>query len=209
MKYSILGEGKRRVKSIFSYRKEYDRAFNKSNRSDFWKRIVAKTPYEVEIIIDNLSQSASIEKEIEFIKLYGRAKNGGTLCNLTDGGEFFLGREFSKEERDNIALRCQKRRQGQPLSDEWKERIRASMVQARKNKFWKSGKAKKSAPELRLKNSRKISVLCLDSGIYYESITETAIALFSHKNLKVAINGISRVGQGSRNHYQGLKFQFV
>lgn len=66
---------------------KYVRAKSK-NRNRYWKRIVDKTNYEIEILFDNISKEEAIEKEIEFIQLYGRRdQNNGTLCNLTDGGE--------------------------------------------------------------------------------------------------------------------------
>lgn len=44
------------------------------------------------------------QKEIEFIKLYGRADKGeGTLCNLTDGGESPKGALVSKETKEKIS----------------------------------------------------------------------------------------------------------
>ena len=130
-----IGRGKRNHDAT-SFNKEYSRAFARASRSDFWKKIKAKTDYEVEIVLDDLTQAESIVKEIELITLYGRVKNGGTLCNLTDGGEYFDGREFSEEERLQIRVRCYKRRKGQPLSEEHKDKIRSSMVEARKNKNW-------------------------------------------------------------------------
>lgn len=66
---------------------KYIRAKSK-NRNRYWKRIVDKTNYEIEILFDNISKEEAIKKEIEFIQLYGRRdQNNGTLCNLTDGGE--------------------------------------------------------------------------------------------------------------------------
>ena len=66
---------------------KYVRAKSK-NRNRYWKRIVDKTIYEIEILFDNISKEEAIKKEIEFIQLYGRRdQNNGTLCNLTDGGE--------------------------------------------------------------------------------------------------------------------------
>jgi len=68
--------------------REYHRAFSKRKRSNFWNNITAKTPYEVEIMLDDLTLVEAKIKEVEFIKLYGRRDLGlGTLCNLTDGGE--------------------------------------------------------------------------------------------------------------------------
>ena len=65
----------------------YSRAFNKTSRNIFWKRIVAKTDYEVEILLESDDYKFIEQKEIEFIALYGRRDLGkGTLVNLTDGG---------------------------------------------------------------------------------------------------------------------------
>lgn len=64
------------------------RAFKKQGRSDFWKNIVSKTNYSVEIIAKNLTQKDAFELERFLISLYGRRDNKtGILCNLTDGGE--------------------------------------------------------------------------------------------------------------------------
>lgn len=61
-------------------------------RNIHWQRIVKKHKYIIEVMIDNLSWEDAIEKEKEFIKLYGRRDKGlGTLVNLTDGGEGMIG----------------------------------------------------------------------------------------------------------------------
>ena len=65
---------------------EYKRANERARRSELWKKITAKSDYFVEIIADEVSVEFAKEKEIEFIKLYGRIdKRTGTLCNMTDG----------------------------------------------------------------------------------------------------------------------------
>jgi hemerythrin superfamily protein len=68
--------------------KDTSRPRNKKDRSNFWKNIIGKTKYIVEILFDNLTKEQAIEKEKEFIKLYGRIDlKTGTLCNMTCGGE--------------------------------------------------------------------------------------------------------------------------
>jgi hypothetical protein len=64
----------------------YKRAYSTKNRNIYWQRIVNKTAFEVEIILDNLTNEEAFVKEIEFINLYKKRKNGGTLCNIADGG---------------------------------------------------------------------------------------------------------------------------
>lgn len=69
---------------------KYKRAYSKVGRNQFWKRIVNKTVYSVEILLISDNKDFILIKEVEFIKLYGRRdKKSGTLCNLTDGGEVF------------------------------------------------------------------------------------------------------------------------
>lgn len=64
------------------------RAFVKTNRSVYWKNIISKTDYSVEIIQENLNQEDAFELEKFLIQLYGRKDiNTGILCNLTDGGD--------------------------------------------------------------------------------------------------------------------------
>lgn len=124
---------------------KYARAYHgeKSRRcSRIWKRIVAKTTYEVEIILDDISWEDACNKEIEFILLYGRIdRETGTLANMTDGGEGVLGliqtpesikksvekrrgRIQSTEER---AKRCIAMKKRGKLSDETKKRMSLAM----------------------------------------------------------------------------------
>ena len=80
----------------------YNRAKNKVSRSNYWKNIVSKTDYRVDIVLDGLSWEEACEKEIEFVKIYGRANlSKGSLCNLTDGGEGSKGAVRSTEWRKN------------------------------------------------------------------------------------------------------------
>lgn len=64
------------------------RAKDKSKRSNFWKSIVSKHPYEIDIVKRNISREQALEIEAMLIQYYGRRDLGkGPLCNLTDGGE--------------------------------------------------------------------------------------------------------------------------
>jgi len=77
---------------------DYKRSKIKANRSNFWKRIISKTEYRVEILLDNLTWDEACYKESEFIFLYGRKDLGtGTLVNMTNGGEGTLGIKRSEE----------------------------------------------------------------------------------------------------------------
>jgi hypothetical protein len=83
---------------------QYIRANSNNKRSEYWKKIVKKAGYEVQIMLDDLTWEEACIKEIEFIKLYGRKDlNEGTLCNLTDGGDGALGLIYSEESRKKMS----------------------------------------------------------------------------------------------------------
>lgn len=66
---------------------EYFRS-NVIDRNIIWKRIVNKTKYKVEILLESDDYEFIKEKEKEFIKLYGRIDlKTGILSNMTDGGD--------------------------------------------------------------------------------------------------------------------------
>jgi len=80
--------------------RNYRRAYDVNLRNSYWKNIVSKTGFEVDILLDNLSSDEVYQKEIEFIRLYGRSNIGnGTLVNLTDGGNGTNGCKHSIKSR--------------------------------------------------------------------------------------------------------------
>jgi hypothetical protein len=82
----------------------YKRANERARRSEIWKRVVAKTDYEIEILIENVSFEYALEKEKEFIALYGRKdKKTGCLVNLTSGGDGAIDRIFTLEHRRKLS----------------------------------------------------------------------------------------------------------
>lgn len=81
----------------------HERAYDSSGRSNFWKNITKKTGYDVEIMMDDISLEYANEKEIEFIRLYGRREKGGTLVNLNDGGGGAFGNKISDEVKQKIS----------------------------------------------------------------------------------------------------------
>lgn len=116
---------------------KYSRANSSKNRNNYWNKIVDKTDYEVEILFEDDDYEFIKEKEIEFIKLYGRKDIGkGTLCNLTNGGDGCLGlihsddsklkmsipnkgKAISKEQRNKVSLF----HKGKVLSQAHKDKI--------------------------------------------------------------------------------------
>jgi hypothetical protein len=79
--------------------KNTQRAYHKrkNDRSDFWRKIVAKSGYTVQITHTDLcwEEACAIEKYL--ICFYGRRDiDLGNLCNLTDGGDGSVGHINSK-----------------------------------------------------------------------------------------------------------------
>lgn len=150
---------------------DYSRSIshNGNSRSLFWKRIVAKTAWISEVMLDDLTWEEACEKEKEFIKLYGRANLGlGTLCNLTDGGDGRLGYIATEEFRRKISETSKGRRH----SSETKEKQRIGSTGRRHSEVTKQ--------KLRDKNTGvsvdKLKKLLIntETGIYYLGVKEAA-----------------------------------
>jgi hypothetical protein len=82
--------------------KNVSRAYSITHRNKHWTSIVSKTEYEVEILFDDIDYGFAKEKEIEFIDIYKRKEDGGTLCNITNGGDGVLGLMHNDESRKKM-----------------------------------------------------------------------------------------------------------
>lgn len=96
-----------------------NRAWDRWNRSDHWKRVVAKHGYSVEVVADGLTEENATRQEKRLIKLYSRE----LLINKTDGGEGCSGRSCSDETRAKIGSSNAK----VPRTQEWKDKIAATL----------------------------------------------------------------------------------
>jgi hypothetical protein len=85
----------------------YNRSIDK-RRNKIWQQIVSEinNKYEVEIIFENISYLQAIEKEKEFIKLYGKIiNNSGTLANILDCGGGMIKGYMSDENKNKLKIR--------------------------------------------------------------------------------------------------------
>ena len=89
MSYYVYIHKKKTTGEVFYVGKGKNwRATNKTQRNKFWKRVVRKHGFVVEIVEKNIQEWYAHELEISLIAYYGRRDQGrGTLVNLTDGGE--------------------------------------------------------------------------------------------------------------------------
>lgn len=101
------------------------RPYDKTGRNAFWNNVVSKTDYTIEVIKTCSTIEEVCDWEILFIWLYGkRIDNTGTLVNLTDGGEGFVGLLRTEEHKKNISNSML----GKQFSDEHKQRMRESRL---------------------------------------------------------------------------------
>lgn len=101
------------------------RAKSQHGRNKYWKRVVAKHGYTVEIYIDGLQEWYAFELEKELIAYYGREN----LTNGTDGGEGTGGFYPNSDTRLKLSLakRGVKNHQyGKKHTDETKKKISES-----------------------------------------------------------------------------------
>jgi hypothetical protein len=123
--------------------KNFKRAYTKSLRSTWWKSIVKKTDYAVDIIYKNISWERACQYEVNLIAMYGRKDLGlGILVNMTNGGEGACGWIPSEETR----IKQRNGNLGKIVSEETK------LLISKKNKIYYSihggiNKGKKASEE--------------------------------------------------------------
>lgn len=100
-----VGIGTKHSDIFYTHAQEFRRAYNKQSRNKHFKNIINKSKYYLEIILESNNHNFIKEKEIEFIKLYGLKINGGTLCNISEGGESGSGVKKSEKERQQMSKR--------------------------------------------------------------------------------------------------------
>jgi len=92
---------------------KYKRAYDFKQRSKFWKRIYNKSKenIRVDFLIESEDLKFILEKEKEFIDLYGRKNlNKGSLVNLTNGGDGSFERVISDVQRNKLKIFAKGRR---------------------------------------------------------------------------------------------------
>ena len=167
----------------------YKRAFNKTSRHKKWKEVVSCTSYSVEILATNLNEVDAYELEIFLISHYKRADCcGGTLVNLTNGGDGVLGIHVTDERRkelsDNIKgdknYFFQSKRFGHLNPFFGKTHSEKSLENMRGN-----GKSRECS-----KNVKAKKVLNMKNGVMYDCVKQASVKEgINYSNLRAYLNG--------------------
>ncbi len=98
------------------------RAYRKDGRNSIWNKITNKSEYEVLIYKKNISIEEAFDIERSLIKSHKRIKDGGTLSNITFGGEGVCG--FKKTPwNKGIKVSPEKIRKGFKMPKQFGEKI--------------------------------------------------------------------------------------
>jgi hypothetical protein len=162
-----------------------ERAFQKKYRNQYWKNIVNLAGYDVEILKENISWDEACKLEKELIAKYKRKHEGGTLCNLTAGGDGVVGVSWTEEHKRKIS----ESNKGKVRTDETKKKIsdgRKGIVfsESHREKIRKNRTGMKMSEEFRKRRSELTSlgnhpkakiVVDLQTGIFYPCLKEACI----------------------------------
>lgn len=145
-----IGIGTKQLRAHNSIKSEYRRAYETNRKESYiWNNIVSKTSYEIEILFESDDYEFIKEKEIEFICLYGRINNNtGTLSNMTNGGDGFIGYVHSKEKIEKHKIFMTGRKQSQEEKQKRNESRKGYLhSEETKLKISNSHKGKKTSKE--------------------------------------------------------------
>lgn len=133
--------------------KDIKRPYSKYGRSIFWRNIVSKTEYEVQVLKNDLIWEEACELEKLLISYYGRKDLGtGTLVNMSIGGN---GPELLTDLQKNKLSKVSK---GRKFSEEHKNKISKALKgikrsQETKDKVSIGKKGKTYSKEINMKKS--------------------------------------------------------
>ena len=185
----------------------YTRANTLKKRNSIWHRIHNKTEIKVEILLESDNSDFVLQKEREFVKLYGRINLGtGTLANLTEGGDGTVGYKHSEESK----LKMSKSQKGRLVSQETKDKIQ----QTKKIHGYKVYEETKLKIGIANKNKWKESPYKFEKNkIYLYNIDGNKLNIFIDGYEAENITGFKRLTinnycRGNNNHFYKNHFWF-
>lgn len=187
-----IGVGKKKMTRSYKYR--YWRMYERGNRNDSWKKVVQETDYVAEVVFETNDSDFLYSKEIELIKLYGRADLGlGKLTNLTDGGEWMT--NISQASREKMRQSHIKSGLYKRLGQMAKERLTKNPI-----KSWLGKKGKNHL------SSRAVYCYNKDGSFFFRFESVTDAALFFNKDVS-CISGAIKNDKSTANKKFYFKHQ--
>ena len=189
--------------------RNYKRARKRgTQRNDIWNRIVAKTPYEIHILMDNLTWLQACEKEKEFILLYGRKDLGtGPLLNLTEGGDGRFGHLISEETRKKMSVSIKKAMANVVQSKEQREAVRKNIIEAQKNPEFVKKRIegiRRSAHKIAAKLSKKVVQLTMEGEVI--KVWDSGHQI--QRETEFCRTAVASCCKGVYKQYKGYKWQY-
>lgn len=159
------------------------RHLSKQSRSPYWHNIIKLNggKYDIEIIMSGLTNEEALEEEINLIQFYGRRRDGGTLCNLSLGGEGITGHVHTEETKKKMS----EAKSGKINTDEHRKNISLG----KKGLPVNNGTPRKDVQEKAWESSRK-KIICTETGKIFGSVKEAAIHFnINYSTLKDYLRG--------------------
>lgn len=189
---------------------KYNRANAKSHtqRNKHWINIANKSDIEIEIILEGLTLEEANNKEIEFIKLYGRHLDGGTLCNIKEGGEAGgVGNNITESHKKAISKKAIQRFENEDYIEKYRfARSNFKHSEETLQKFKEARKHKKNPPKgVRFDKPAEQVVQLTKEGIFimvHKSITST-------KKLGYLPTSIVKVCKGKSKYHLGYQWKYL
>jgi hypothetical protein len=168
------------------------RCYTKQTRNSHWHNIINKSEYRVDIIFDELSLEEAKQKEKEFIALYGKKVNGGTLVNLTDGGDGCWGYKATDEQLEKRIKRMTENNhfKGKKHTPESLEKMRLAKLGTKRPKEGYIKRAEKMKDYVGFNHWHSVPVLDMQTGVYYGSVKEASI--YADMNVTTFIRGMKK-----------------
>lgn len=160
-------------------------------RSSHWKNIARKHGVYCEIVGNSLTDHEALLLEAYLISQFGRFSDGGTLVNLTQGGEGMRGYVHSDESKAKISAI----HTGKSVSAATKQRIKEGALR----------RVRTQEDLNQLANARSLlarPVLCRETGAIYPSAKDAARAIGGDHSC------IIKVCLGKRKQHKKLTWEY-